>query len=66
MLDLNRFGNVLLNVRESDLAESGVGEDGDVEIDATSGSASARRVSTYADVESGGWGLIVDPRAGRW
>jgi S-adenosylmethionine hydrolase len=62
VLDLNRFGNVLLNVRESDLVESGVGQDGVVQIDATSGSASARRVSTYGDVESGEWGLIVDPR----
>ena len=62
VLDLNRFGNVLLNVREADLAASGLGEDGDVQIDATSGSARAQRVSTYGDVESGEWGLIVDPR----
>jgi S-adenosylmethionine hydrolase len=62
VLDLNRFGNVLLNVREADLAASGLGEDGTVRIDATSGGARARCVSTYADVESGEWGLIVDPR----
>ena len=62
VLDLNRFGNVLLNVREADLAASGLGEDGAVQIDATSGSARAQRVSTYGDVESGEWGLIVDPR----
>ena len=62
VLDLNRFGNVLLNVREADLAASGLGEDGPVQIDATSGSARAQRVSTYGDVESGEWGLIVDPR----
>jgi hypothetical protein len=62
VLDLNRFGNVLLNVRAADLAASGLGEDGAVQIDATSGSARAERVSTYADVESGEWGLIVDPR----
>jgi len=62
VLDLNRFGNVLLNVREADLTASGLGEDGAVQIDATSGSARAQRVSTYADVESGEWGLIVDPR----
>jgi S-adenosylmethionine hydrolase len=62
VLDLNRFGNVLLNVREADLAASGLGDDGPVQIDATSGSARARLVSTYADVESGAWGLIVDPR----
>jgi len=62
VLDLNRFGNVLLNVRAADLAASGLGQDGAVQIDATSGSARAERVSTYADVESGEWGLIVDPR----
>lgn len=61
VLDLNRFGNVLLNVREGDLTAAGL-EDGTVQIDATSGSARALRVSTYADVESGAWGLIVDPR----
>jgi S-adenosyl-L-methionine hydrolase (adenosine-forming) len=62
VLDLNRFGNVLLNVREPDLAASGLEQAGAVQIDATSGSAEARRVSTYADVEPGEWGLIVDPR----
>jgi S-adenosylmethionine hydrolase len=62
VLDLNRFGNVLLNVREADLAASGLGADGPVQIDGTSGSARAQCVSTYADVESGAWGLIVDPR----
>ena len=62
VLDLNRFGNVLLNVRESQLTESGLDGAGEIQVDATSGSGRARRVSTYADVESGDWGLIVDPR----
>ena len=31
-------------------------------MDATSGSGRARYVSTYADVEAGNWGVIVDPR----
>ena len=43
-------------------AASGLEQAGAVRIDATSGSAEARRVSTYADVEPGEWGLIVDPR----
>jgi S-adenosyl-L-methionine hydrolase (adenosine-forming) len=63
VLDLNRFGNVLLNVRESQLAESGLDETDAIQIDATSGSGTAKWVSTYSDVESGEWGLIVDPRA---
>jgi S-adenosylmethionine hydrolase len=62
VLDLNRFGNVLLNVRTSQLAESGLDGAGAIQVDATSGSGRARWASTYADVESGDWGLIVDPR----
>jgi S-adenosylmethionine hydrolase len=58
----NRFGNVLLNVREPQLAESGLEEADAIQIDATSGSGRAGWVSTYSDVASGDWGLIVDPR----
>jgi hypothetical protein len=62
VLDLNRFGNVLLNVRESQLAASGLEDVAAIQVDATSGSGRARWVSTYADVASGEWGIIVDPR----
>ena len=62
MLDINRFGNVLLNVRASDLDASGLDKAAAVQVDATSGSATARWASTYADLASGDWGLIVDPR----
>jgi S-adenosylmethionine hydrolase len=62
VLDLNRFGNVLLNVREPQLAESGLEGADAIQVDATSGSGRAAWVSTYSDVESGDWGIIVDPR----
>ena len=62
VLDLNRFGNVLLNVRESQLAAAGLDLAAEIQVDATSGSGRARCVATYADVASGDWGLIVDPR----
>jgi hypothetical protein len=62
VLDLNRFGNVLLNVTSNDFEAAGLDQAQAVTIDATGGSATARRVSTYTDVESGDWGLIVDPR----
>ena len=62
VLDLNRFGNVLLNVREPQLAESGLEGVAAIQVDATSGSGRAAWVSTYSDVESGDWGIIVDPR----
>jgi S-adenosyl-L-methionine hydrolase (adenosine-forming) len=62
VLDLNRFGNVLLNATADDFSAAGLDHVPVVAIDATSGSARARRVSTYVDVDSGHWGLIVDPR----
>ena len=62
VLDLNGFGNVLLNVTSSDFEAAGFDGATEVAIDATSGGAYARRVSTYADVAAGDWGLIVDPR----
>jgi S-adenosyl-L-methionine hydrolase (adenosine-forming) len=62
VLDLNRFGNVLLNVTAKDFEAAGFDGVLEVAIDATSGGAYARRVSTYADVEPGDWGLIIDPR----
>ena len=62
VLDLNRFGNVLLNVRKTQLAAAGLDEAGAIQVDSTSGSGRARFVSTYADVEAGNWGVIVDPR----
>ena len=62
VLDLNRFGNVLLNATAEDFSSAGLDHVSTVAIDATSGSARARRVSTYVDVEPGDWGLIVDPR----
>jgi S-adenosylmethionine hydrolase len=62
VLDLNRFGNVLLNVTARDFQAAGFDGVTEVAIDATSGGAYARRVSTYADVAAGDWGLIVDPR----
>jgi S-adenosyl-L-methionine hydrolase (adenosine-forming) len=62
VLDLNRFGNVLLNVRASQLAAAGLDGVEEIQVDATSGAGRARRVATYADVASGDWGLIVDPR----
>jgi len=62
VLDLNRFGNVLLNVTTGDFEQAGLHQAEAVAIDSTGGSATARKVSTYTDVQPGAWGLIVDPR----
>jgi S-adenosyl-L-methionine hydrolase (adenosine-forming) len=62
VLDLNRFGNVQLNVRESHLSAAGLDRAERIAVEAHGGAAVVERVSTYADLEEGEWGLIVDPR----
>jgi S-adenosyl-L-methionine hydrolase (adenosine-forming) len=62
VLDLNRFGNVQLNVRSSHLVSAGLDQAERVTVDAPGGSALARSVLTYADLGPSEWGLMVDPR----
>ena len=62
VLDLNRFGNVQLNVREADLATAGLDGVAAISVEAHTGAAVARRVATYADLEAGDWGLMIDSR----
>jgi S-adenosyl-L-methionine hydrolase (adenosine-forming) len=62
VVDLNRFGNVQLNVREAHLDEAGLDGAAEISVQAHSGAGMAKRVATYADLEAGEWGLIVDPR----
>jgi S-adenosyl-L-methionine hydrolase (adenosine-forming) len=62
VLDLNRFGNVQLNVRNSHLTAAGLDRVDRISVDTQAGSAVVKRVSTYADLSEGEWGLIEDPR----
>jgi S-adenosylmethionine hydrolase len=62
VLDLNRFGNVQLNVRDSHLAEAGLDGSEGIAVESTGGGAVAQRVSTYGDLREGEWGLMFDPR----
>jgi hypothetical protein len=62
VLDLNRFGNVQLNVRNSDLAEAGLDGSSELVVETHAGAASGRQVTTYADLTEDEWGLMIDPR----
>ena len=62
VLDLNRFGNVQLNVRNSHLVAAGLDRAERIVVETPSGGAVARSVVTYADLSTGEWGLMVDPR----
>jgi S-adenosyl-L-methionine hydrolase (adenosine-forming) len=59
VLDVDRFGNVRLNVRPSDLPAAGVGGS-KVKVATTDASANAERVSTYAEVAPGEFAVIED------
>ena len=62
VIDFNRFGNVHLNVRPADLAAAGLDGAETLAIEAVSGSAKAKRGSTYADFAAGDYGVLWDPR----
>lgn len=62
VLDLDRFGNVQLNVRSSHLAAAGLDRATRVTVATQAGEAVVEHVATYADLPDGNWGLMVDPR----
>jgi S-adenosyl-L-methionine hydrolase (adenosine-forming) len=62
VIDFNRFGNVHLNVRPADLSTAGLDDESALLIEAVSGSAKAKRGNTYADFETGEYGVLFDPR----
>ena len=62
VIDFNRFGNVHLNVRPADLTAAGLDGEELIAIEAMTGSAEAKRGSTYADFQAGEYGVLWDPR----
>ena len=60
VLDVDRFGNVRLNVRPSHLAAAGLAEAAAVHIATLGQEADAPRISTYGSVGVGQYGVIVD------
>lgn len=62
VIDFNRFGNVQLNVRGAHLTAAGLEDVDPLAVGAVSGSAQAKRGSTYADFGVGDYGVILDPR----
>lgn len=60
VLDVDRFGNLQLNVRPSHLEAARILERPDVRVDSAEASVLALLVDTYADVPPGGYGVITD------
>jgi S-adenosyl-L-methionine hydrolase (adenosine-forming) len=64
VLDVDRFGNVRLNLRPTDLERAELAAEPELQITTPATSARARRVATYRDVAEGELGILVD--AWRW
>jgi S-adenosyl-L-methionine hydrolase (adenosine-forming) len=62
VIDLNRFGNAQLNVREAHLAEAALVYLDQLEIRTLAESTRARRAKTYADLLPDEYGVMFDPR----
>ena len=60
VLEVDRFGNVRLNIRPGDLDAAGFTLGAIVEVASASGSVRARRVVRYSDVGPGEYGLLAD------
>lgn len=50
-----------LNVRSSHLTAAGLDQAARVFVESHGGAAVAQHVSTYADLDPGEWGLLIDP-----
>jgi S-adenosyl-L-methionine hydrolase (adenosine-forming) len=62
VIDHNRFGNVHLNVRVTDVALSALDEGQGILVEWAGGAVQARRGETYADFEPREYGVMFDPR----
>ena len=60
VLDVDRFGNIRLNVRPADLETARLEVGSYVEIATTATSVRARRIVAYSDVRPGEYGMLVD------
>ena len=60
VLDVDRFGNVQLNVRPEELRKSGLDEEPKLLLNSISATTSARRVDTYGEVGPGEYGVLAD------
>jgi len=60
VLDVDRFGNVRLNIRPAHLKAAEVDDAAAVEVATTGQVVRAARVASYGQVEAGAYGILVD------
>ena len=60
VLDVDRFGNVRLNVRPDQLVAAGLGPDEPLEVASTATGARVARIRTYGEMANAGLGALAD------
>jgi S-adenosylmethionine hydrolase len=60
VLDVDRFGNLQLNVRPEHLDEAGLTDRRDLRVDSAESSALAIRIDTYSEVGAGQYGVVTN------
>jgi S-adenosylmethionine hydrolase len=60
VLDVDRFGNVRLNVRPADVERAGLADRPSIKVATTASSALARRVAAYGEVAPGAFAVLED------
>jgi S-adenosylmethionine hydrolase len=60
VLDVDRFGNVRLNIRPDHVERAELASDAELQVTTPNGSVRARRITTYHDVPEGEYGILPD------
>ena len=60
VLDMDRFGNLQLNVRPEHLADAGLGDRRELRVDSAEASALALSIDTYSEVGPGQYGVVTN------
>lgn len=60
VLDIDRFGNIRLNIRPAHMVAAGLADAGTLQIATTGEVASASSITSYGQVEAGAYGILVD------
>lgn len=60
VLEIDRFGNVRLNLRPGHLERAGLSDDSELQVTTPNATAAVRRIATYSEASGGEFGILAD------
>jgi S-adenosylmethionine hydrolase len=60
VLEIDRFGNVRLNLRPGHLERAGLSDDSELQVTTPNATAAVRRIATYSEASAGEFGILAD------